>query len=71
MSKQKISREMRVAPKLDFSKTVGPVCRQHALLINPFYAKDPNSSLGKHVLTPTMALISVAANTPGHWTVDY
>lgn len=45
------------------------VRRNHALLINPFYRKDPNSSFGKHVLTPTLALTSVAASTPNHWDV--
>src|SRR5579871_4206025 len=42
-----------------------------ALLINPFYPKDPNASYGKHVLTPTLALTSFAATTPSHWTVEY
>lgn len=42
-----------------------------ALLINPFYAKDPNASFGKHVLTPSLALTSIAAATPGHWDVRY
>lgn len=40
-----------------------------ALLINPFYAKDPHASFGKHVLTPTLALTSVAAATPPGWRV--
>ena len=35
-----------------------------ALLINPFYPKDPHASFGKHVLTPTLALTSFAATTP-------
>ena len=42
-----------------------------ALLINPFYPKDPNASFGKHVLTPTLALTSFAATTPPHWTIRY
>ncbi len=42
-----------------------------ALLINPFYPKDPHASFGKHVLTPTLALTSFAATTPSHWTVEY
>jgi hypothetical protein len=42
-----------------------------ALLINPFYPKDPHSSFGKHVLTPTLALTSFAAATPEHWRVRY
>ena len=44
---------------------------RYALLINPFYPKDPNASFGKHVLTPTLALTSFAATTPGHWEVQY
>ncbi len=43
----------------------------HALLINPFYAKDPHASVGKHVLTPSLALTSIAAATPEPWTVRY
>ena len=42
-----------------------------ALLINPFYAKDPRASFGKHVLTPTLALTSIAGATPPHWDVRY
>jgi radical SAM superfamily enzyme YgiQ (UPF0313 family) len=45
--------------------------RRSALLINPFYAKDPHGSFGKHVLTPTLALTSLAAATPDHWRVRY
>lgn len=41
------------------------------LLINPFYPKDPRASYGKHVLTPTLALTSIAAATPNHWDVRY
>ena len=44
---------------------------RYALLINPFYPKDPNASFGKHVLTPTLALTSFAATTPEHWEVRY
>jgi hypothetical protein len=44
---------------------------RYALLINPFYPKDPNASFGKHVLTPTLALTSFAATTPAHWRVEY
>jgi radical SAM superfamily enzyme YgiQ (UPF0313 family) len=40
-------------------------------LINPFYPKDPHASFGKHVLTPTLALTSVAGATPPDWTVSY
>src|SRR3954464_12574497 len=45
--------------------------KRHALLINPFYPKDPHASFGKHVLTPTLALTSIAAATPANWTVRY
>jgi radical SAM superfamily enzyme YgiQ (UPF0313 family) len=44
---------------------------RYALMINPFYPKDPRASFGKHVLTPTLALTSVAAATPPHWEVQY
>jgi radical SAM superfamily enzyme YgiQ (UPF0313 family) len=44
---------------------------RYALLINPFYPKDPRASFGKHVLTPTLALTSIAAVTPDHWDVRY
>jgi len=43
----------------------------YVLLINPFYRKDPSASFGKHVLTPSLALTSFAANTPDHWRVRY
>lgn len=42
-----------------------------ALLINPFYPKDPHASFGKHVLTPTLTLTSIAAATPDDWHVEY
>lgn len=42
-----------------------------ALLINPFYAKSPHCSYGKHVLTPSLALTSVAGATPPEWRVRY
>jgi radical SAM superfamily enzyme YgiQ (UPF0313 family) len=47
------------------------VQRRLALLINPFYPKDPNASFGKHVLTPTLALTSIAGATPASWSVRY
>ena len=62
---------MREAPGLDPAFRPGSVRRRHALLINPFYAKDQHASFGKHVLTPTLALTSVAAATPADWTVAY
>ena len=60
-----------VAPALDpgaphFTPTPGTV-----LLINPFYRKDPQASFGKHVLTPSLALTSIAGATPPHWQLSY
>ena len=47
------------------------VTPRHALLVNPFYPKDPHASFGKHVLTPSLALTSIAAATPPDWQVRY
>lgn len=47
----------------------GAVRPRLALLINPFYPKSPHGSFGKHVLTPTLALSSIAGVTPSHWQV--
>lgn len=63
-------RDMEVPPPLDAIQT-GPIEHRYALLINPFYPKDPNASFGKHVLTPTLALTSFAATTPDHWRIGY
>src|SRR5512144_2301112 len=63
-------RQMREAPVLPRGVTPPPR-RGHALLINPFYPKDPTASFGKHVLTPTLALTSIAAATPPEWTLAY
>jgi radical SAM superfamily enzyme YgiQ (UPF0313 family) len=64
-------REMRIAPRLDLLTATPPPRSRHALLINPFYPKDVHASFGKHVLTPTLALTSIAAATPVEWTVQY
>jgi radical SAM superfamily enzyme YgiQ (UPF0313 family) len=66
-----IPRVLRVAPRLDPNLSVGPVQPHHALLINPFYAKDAHASYGKHVLTPSLALTSIAGATPPHWQIAY
>jgi radical SAM superfamily enzyme YgiQ (UPF0313 family) len=66
-----IPKEMREAPVLDPSLACGPPRPRYALLINPFYPKDPHASFGKHVLTPSLALTSVAASTPPEWEVAY
>jgi radical SAM superfamily enzyme YgiQ (UPF0313 family) len=65
------ARDLRVAPPLDARIRPGAVRKRFALLINPFYAKDPHSSFGKHVLTPSLALTSIAGATPPHWEVRY
>src|ERR1700756_4857201 len=66
-----LPREMCVAPRLDGRLKTGPVQPRHALLLNPFYPKDPHASFGKHVLTPSLALTSIAASTPADWNVSY
>ncbi|MDB5293313.1 MAG: hpnP 2 [Phycisphaerales bacterium] len=64
-------REFRIAPKLDHGFVPRVRGDRYALLINPFYRKDPHASFGKHVLTPTLALTSIAAATPPEWDVAY
>jgi len=71
MSGTYVPRELRIAPRLDPHVRMRPVTPKTALLINPFYPKDPHASFGKHVLTPTLALTSVAAATPADWGVRY
>jgi radical SAM superfamily enzyme YgiQ (UPF0313 family) len=71
MSKEWLPRAMCVAPRLNQRLRPGPVTPRHALLLNPFYPKDPHASFGKHVLTPSLALTSIAASTPTGWTVRY
>jgi radical SAM superfamily enzyme YgiQ (UPF0313 family) len=56
-------------PFLDPALPSGPIQSRYALLINPFYPKDPHGSFGKHVLTPSLALTSFAATTPPGWQV--
>ncbi|MCP4676529.1 MAG: B12-binding domain-containing radical SAM protein [Deltaproteobacteria bacterium] len=66
----KAPREMTEAPRLE-PPGGRPVESRYALLVNPFYPKDPHSSFGKHVLTPTLALTSIAGATPDGWEVAY
>lgn len=66
-----LPRAMREAPALSEEAIPGPMRRGYALLINPFYRKDPHASFAKHVLTPTLALTSIAAATPADWEVRY
>src|SRR5688572_11788845 len=62
-----VPRELRVAPRLDAAVPAPQAPEdRYALLVNPFYPKDPHASFGKHVLTPTLALTSVAGATPAH-----
>src|SRR5262245_43768030 len=63
--------ELRVAPRLEPDLRTPPPAPRHALLLNPFYPKDPHASFGKHVLTPSLALTSIAASTPPGWDVSY
>lgn len=63
--------DMTRPPFLDPALPTAPLRKRHALLINPFYPKDPHASFGKHVLTPSLALTSFAATTPPHWSVQY
>ncbi len=62
-------REMHVPPRLPVNYHPQRIAQRYALLINPFYPKDPHASFGKHVLTPTLALTSIAATTPADWRV--
>jgi radical SAM superfamily enzyme YgiQ (UPF0313 family) len=62
---------MREAPRLDHALRTPPPEPRTALLLNPFYPKDPHASFGKHVLTPTLALTSIAGATPPAWSIRY
>jgi radical SAM superfamily enzyme YgiQ (UPF0313 family) len=64
-----LPRAMGVAPPLDPARGPGSVDVRSALLVNPFYAKSPYGSFGKHVLTPSLSLTSIAAATPPGWRV--
>jgi radical SAM superfamily enzyme YgiQ (UPF0313 family) len=66
-----IPREFSIAPKLDPAFSPKERDDRLALLINPFYRKDAHASFGKHVLTPTLALTTIAAATPAGWEVRY
>jgi radical SAM superfamily enzyme YgiQ (UPF0313 family) len=61
--------DFEIAPPLDPHPSRRPVRPRLALLVNPFYRKDPRASFGKHVLTPSLALTSLAATTPPEWEV--
>src|SRR2546421_1651431 len=63
--------EMATPPPLPEIAEPIPVEPYYALLIYPFYPKDPAASFGKHVLTPSLALTSFAATTPDYWRIRY
>lgn len=66
-----LPRDMEFAPVLPAPQPARVPAPRHALLINPFYRKDPRASFGKHVLTPSLALTSIAGSTPPEWSVSY
>ena len=66
-----LPREMAAPPTLEPHAVSGMIERRLALLINPFYPKSPHGSFGKHVLTPSLALTSIAGATPPGWRVRY
>jgi hypothetical protein len=71
MSTPWIPRALVSAPRLEPGVEPGPFRAKFALLINPFYPKDPHASFRKHVLTPSLALTSIAGATPPDWEVAY
>src|SRR3954454_23852225 len=71
MHTRRTPRDFRVAPRLAKRIRPIPIRRRYALLLNPFYPKDPHASFGKHVLTPSLALTSIAGATPPDWMVRY
>ncbi len=67
----RLPRAMSVPPELRRPTSGGDVERRLALLVNPFYPKSPHGSFGKHVLTPSLSLTSIAGATPPAWRVTY
>lgn len=47
---------MRLPPALPSTRTAPRIAPKHALLLNPFYPKDPVASFGKHVSTEGLHL---------------
>jgi radical SAM superfamily enzyme YgiQ (UPF0313 family) len=62
---------MAMPPALGTRRACGPIERRLALLVSPFYPKSPHGSFGKHVLTPSLSLTSIAGATPPNWHVRY
>ena len=71
MIETRMPRTMRIAPYLDPGVRPGKPRPGYALLINPFYVKEAHASFGKHVLTPSLALTSIAGATPPEWELSY
>ena len=63
--------DMITAPRLPKPEAGRKPETSYALLLNPFYPKDPRASYGKHVLTPSLALTSIAGSTPPSWRTRY
>ncbi|MHB8872537.1 MAG: B12-binding domain-containing radical SAM protein [Myxococcaceae bacterium] len=61
---------MQDAPALPPPRPGTPVPHT-ALLVSPFYPKHPGASFGKHVLTPSLAMTSLAGATPKNWAVRF
>ena len=68
---RRLPREFREPPPLAASWRPTRVAERSLLFVNPFYAKDPHASFGKHVLTPSLALTSLAGATPADWQARY
>jgi radical SAM superfamily enzyme YgiQ (UPF0313 family) len=66
-----LPKEMAEPPPLKEPPPSRSIEKGYALLLNPFYPKSPHGSFGKHVLTPSLALTSIAAATPPNWRVEY
>lgn len=71
LAKRWVPAAMVTPPLLDPTVPRTPPEARYALLLNPFYSKDPHASFGKHVLTPTLALTSLAGATPPEWRLQY
>ncbi len=70
MHRSRQSNPMLIPPALPAPRRRRPRPKT-ALLVNPFYAKDPRGSFGKHVLTPATTLTSLAAVTPPDWELSF
>jgi len=63
-------RDMLQPPPLPLPARGRPRPRS-ALLLSPFYPKDPRTSFGKHVLTPSLTFSSLAGATPPGWELAF